>query len=136
MFQATDAATNIFHQEFAPATEELRQQVRSFLQEARAAGEFEPQCDAWIAGYSPEFSRKLGEKGWLGVTWPRSYGGQERSALDRFVISEELLAAGAPVGAHWIADRQTGPLLLRYGTEAQQQRFLPVIARGECYFAI
>ena len=70
------------------------------------------------------------------MTWPKRYGGGERSALERYVLLEELLAAGAPVGAHWIADRQSGPALLRYGSEAQRQRFLPAIARGECFFCI
>lgn len=114
----------------------LRQEVRAFLAEELAAGSFVPQCDAWIAGFSPEFSQKLGKRGWLGLTWPRRYGGQERSLLERFVVTEELLAAGAPVAAHWVADRQSGPLLLRYGTEEQRQKFLPAIARGECYFGI
>ena len=70
------------------------------------------------------------------MTWPKKYGGHERSALERFVVTEELLAAGAPVAAHWVADRQSGPLLLRYGTEEQRQRFLPGMARGEIYFVI
>jgi alkylation response protein AidB-like acyl-CoA dehydrogenase len=70
------------------------------------------------------------------MTWPKRYGGHERSALERYVVVEELLAAGAPVAAHWIADRQTGPLLLRYGTEEQRLRFLPGMARGEIKFAI
>lgn len=117
-------------------TKKLRDEVRNFIDEELQAGTFTPHCDSWLAGFSPEFSRKLGEKGWIGVTWPRKYGGQERSALDRFVITEELLAAGAPVAAHWIADRQSGPLLLRYGTEEQRTFFLPKIARGECYFSI
>src|SRR5690606_39096812 len=64
------------------------------------------------------------------------YGGHERSVFDRYVLIEELLAAGAPVGAHWIADRQSGPLLLRYGTEAQRMAHLPAVARGEMYFCI
>ena len=59
------------------------------------------------------------------MTWPKKYGGHERSALERYVVLEEMLAAGAPVGAHWVADRQSGPLLLRFGTEEQRQRFLP-----------
>jgi alkylation response protein AidB-like acyl-CoA dehydrogenase len=86
--------------------------------------------DSWVQGYDTDFSRKLGDRGWLGMTWPAEYGGHERSALDRFVVIEELLAAGAPVSAHWIADRQTGPLLLRFGTEDQRRRFLPDIAAG------
>lgn len=70
------------------------------------------------------------------MTWPKIYGGHERSFFERYVVTEELLAAGAPVSAHWIADRQSGPLLLRYGTEAQRQRHLPAITRGESYFSI
>ena len=70
------------------------------------------------------------------MTWPRRYGGHERSVIERYVVLEELLAAGAPVGAHWIADRQSGPLLLRYGTEAQRQAHLPAMARGEMFFCI
>ena len=70
------------------------------------------------------------------MTWPKKYGGHARSYAERYVVIEELLAAGAPVGAHWVADRQSGPLLLRFGTEEQRQRFLPGIARGETYFCI
>jgi acyl-CoA dehydrogenase len=115
---------------------QLRAEVRTFLAEELAAGSFAPHCDAWLSGADPAFSRRLGERGWLGMTWPRRYGGHERSALERHVVVEELLAAGAPVAAHWIADRQTGPLLLRYGTEDQRQRLLPGMARGEIQFAI
>jgi acyl-CoA dehydrogenase len=114
----------------------LRGEVRAFLADELAAGSFVPRCDAWLSGADPAFSRRLGERGWLGMTWPKRYGGQERSALERYVVVEELLAAGAPVAAHWIADRQTGPLLLRYGSEEQRQRFLPGMARGEIQFAI
>lgn len=70
------------------------------------------------------------------MTWPQKYGGREASYLERFVVTEELLAAAAPVAAYWVADRQTGPSLLRWGTEAQRQKYMPVIAKGECYFAI
>lgn len=114
----------------------LRAKVRAFLADELAAVAFVPRCDAWLSGADPSFSRRLGERGWLGMTWPRRYGGGERSPLERHVVIEELLAAGAPVAAHWIADRQTGPLLLRYGSEEQRQRFLPGIARGDVYFAI
>lgn len=87
-------------------------------------------------GFDADFSRALGARGWIGMTWPKAYGGHERSAFERYVVLEELLAAGAPVAAHWIADRQSGPLLLRYGTPAQRDAILPRIARGECYFCI
>ena len=111
---------------------QLRQEVRAFLAEE----DFEPRCDTWLGGFDPEFSRRLAARGWVGMTWPRRYGGQERLSLDRHVVIEELLAAGAPVAAHWVSDRQTGPMLLRYGTEHQREELLPRMARGECYFAI
>ena len=112
----------------------LRQEVRDFLSEEMPR-DLLPNSD-FGAGDSVEFSRKLGKRGWIGMTWPAVYGGAERSFLERYVVTEELLAAGAPVGAHWIADRQSGPLLLKFGTEAQRQRFLPSIIRGECFFSI
>ncbi|MDP9429607.1 MAG: acyl-CoA dehydrogenase family protein [Actinomycetota bacterium] len=118
------------------AAEEVRTQVREFLAEELAAGTFTTHVDTWLSGVDPAFSRKLGERGWLGMTWPKRYGGHERSAMERYAVTEELLAAGAPVAAHWIADRQSGPNLLRYGTEAQRQEILPRIAAGECYFVI
>ena len=118
------------------AEAQLRAQLRAFLAEEMAAGTFEPKCDAWLGGHDPEFSRRLARRGWVGMTWPRRYGGHERSSLERYIVVEELLAAGAPVAAHWIADRQTGPLLLHYGTEQIKERLLPRIAAGECYFSI
>ncbi|RFU66040.1 acyl-CoA dehydrogenase [Peribacillus glennii] len=121
---------------FSDRTDAVREEIRSFIRQEKENGTFEPKCDSWLSGYSPEFSRKLASRGWIGMTWPKRYGGQERSAIDRYVITEELLAAGSPVAAHWIADRQTGPLLLRYGTEQQKEYFLPKIAKGESYFAI
>lgn len=116
--------------------EKVRDQVREFIAEERRNGVFEPQCDSWLSGYSPEFTQKLGERGWIGMTWPKEYGGHERSSIERYIVTEELLAAGAPVAAHWIADRQHGPLILRYGTEQQKKFFLPKIAKGECFSAI
>ena len=113
----------------------LRAEVRAFLAEELAALLPEIRAHSWN-GHSPEFSRKLGQRGWLAITWPKTVGGHEKSALDRLVVIEELLAAGAPVAAHWIADRQTGPLLLKFGTPDQQAAYLPAIARGELYACI
>ena len=115
---------------------QLRRQVRDFLAAQGSAGVFEPRCDSWLSGYSGEFSRALGAEGWLGMTWPRKYGGHERSEVERYTVNEELLAAGAPVAAHWFADRQVGPGILRHGSEQQRESFLPAMARGELYFAI
>ena len=120
----------------APASERLREEVREFLGEALAQGTFVPRSDAWMSAADPVFSRRLGARGWLGMTLPRRYGGHDRSPLERFVVTEELLAAGAPVAAHWIADRQMAPSILRRGSEEQRLRYLPAIARGECFFAI
>ncbi|MFK9094833.1 acyl-CoA dehydrogenase family protein [Bacillus salipaludis] len=117
-------------------TEELRQEIRQFLKNEIEEGAFLPHCDSWLSRWDSEFSGKLGQRGWLGMTWPKKYGGHERSALERYVVTEELLAFGAPVAAHWFADRQTGPLFLRYGTEKQRNEFLPRIAQGEIFFSI
>ncbi len=141
MYFGVESAEPLKGMSFPPArlpegVEDLRAEVRAFLSEELAAGTFEPRCDGWFNGYSPDFSHKLGERGWLGMTWPERYGGHERSSLERFVVLEELLAAGAPVASHWVADRQSGPSILRFGTEEQKTRFLPTIARGECFFSI
>ncbi|MGV9292562.1 acyl-CoA dehydrogenase family protein [Amycolatopsis sp. NPDC003676] len=111
---------------------DLRAEVREFL----AARPDRPRVDSWLTGWDEEFTRALAAKGWLGMTVPPEYGGHGRSHLERFVVTEELLAAGAPVAAHWIADRQIVPSLLKYGTEEQKRRYLPAIARGECFFGI
>ena len=90
---------------------------------------------SWM-GTDDGFSLKLAKQGWLGLTIPKEYGGSGKGFYSRFVLSEELLASGAPVASHWIADRQSGPLLLRYGTEAQRQFYIPRICRGEAFFCI
>lgn len=118
-----------------PIAEELRQEVRAFLGEALVDFPAERRADSWM-GFDAQFSRRLGRRGWIGMTLPERYGGRQASAFARYVVIEELLAAGAPVSAHWIADRQSAPMLLRYGTEAQKERFLPGICRGESYFCI
>ncbi|HUI18888.1 MAG TPA: acyl-CoA dehydrogenase family protein [Alphaproteobacteria bacterium] len=118
-----------------PEAETLRAEVREFLARELAGRSAEARAASW-SGFDLAFSKKLGERGWIGMTWPERYGGHERSALERYVVLEELLAAGAPVGAHWVADRQSGPLLLRFGSEAQRQAILPRIAAGGCCFCI
>jgi alkylation response protein AidB-like acyl-CoA dehydrogenase len=128
----------VFHfelTELPPEAEALRAEVRAFLREELSTRTGVDRAPSW-SGFDREFSRKVGARGWIGMTWPKRYGGHERTFLERYVVLEEMLAAGAPVGAHWIADRQSGPLLLRFGTEAQRERFLPAITRGELAFAI
>jgi alkylation response protein AidB-like acyl-CoA dehydrogenase len=116
----------------APA---LRAELRAFLAEAGRHWSPMVRAYSWM-GFDRDFSREVGRRGWIGMTWPKAYGGGERSAMERYVVLEEMLAAGAPVGAHWIGDRQSGPLILRLGTEEQRREFLPRIARGELAFAI
>lgn len=113
----------------------LRRRVRRFLQaELRGQGPL-ARAASWD-GFDPEFSRRMGAAGFIGVAVPREYGGRGGSALDRYVVLEEALVAGAPTGFHWFADRQSAPLILRYGSEAQKRALLPGICRGELCFAI
>lgn len=113
----------------------LRRQVRELVARQCAGADPVLRANCW-ASFDPEFSRALGDEGLLGMVWPKRYGGHERHPLERYVVIEELLAAGAPVAAHWIADRQTGPLILKYGTQEQRERYLPPMARGELYACI
>ncbi len=119
----------------SPEAERVRAEVRAFLASELAGRSPRERAESWN-GYDPAFSRRMGERGWIAMTWPKRYGGHERSALERYVVLEEMLAAGAPVSAHWIADRQSGPLIMRVGTDEQKDVVLPRIARGEAYFCI
>ena len=114
----------------------LRAEVRAFLREQIDASVFTPGVDTWLTRWNPDFTKALAARGWLGMTIPAEYGGQGRTFMERFVVTEELLAVGAPVAAQWVADRQAAPSLLAYGTEEQKQRFLPGIATGEISWAI
>ena len=116
--------------------EHLRTEVRAFLSQEIAAGGFVPDTDSWMTGFDPGFSARVAGRGWLGMTIPTEYGGHGRSPLERFVVSEEMLAHGAPVAAHWIADRQMAPSILANGSEEQKRRYLPGIATGRSFFAI
>lgn len=137
MFSVDEPGRPLLHADMLPARYAgLRDQVRDFLTGELEAGSFVPRCDSWLTGFDAQFSRRVGERGWIGATFPKQYGGAGADAFARFVIAEELLAAGAPVAAHWIADRQSGPSILRFGTEEQRQRYLPGIIRGELFFAI
>lgn len=121
--------------ELPPETEALRRELREFLAEELGDYPIARRAATW-SGYDPEFTRKMGERGWIGMTWPKKYGGGERTAFERYVMLEEMLSAGAPVGKHWVADRQSGPLLLNFGTEEQRQSMIPRICKGELAFCI
>ncbi|MFZ2386165.1 MAG: acyl-CoA dehydrogenase family protein, partial [Polaromonas sp.] len=116
-------------------TQAFRAEVKAFLESS-----FEPtppdiRARSWM-GFNADFSKKLAARGWVGVTLPAQYGGANLDVFSRFVLVEELLAAGAPVSAHWISDRQSGPLILKFGTEAQRQFYLPKICAAEAFFCI
>lgn len=117
--------------DFSEASElrALRCEARSVA--ADAVRRYGAHPDSWIVGFSKEFSLELGQRGWIGLTWPREYGGGGRPAIERLVVSEELIAAGAPIAASWSADRQMGPSLIAYGTKEQCERFLPGMLSGE-----
>lgn len=113
----------------------LRAEVRTFLAETLGSYPAAKRAHSWM-GFDADFSRKLGKKGWIGMAVPRDYGGSNAGPFARYVVIEELLAAGAPVSAHWIADRQSALQILNFGTDAQKQHYLPAICRGESFFCI
>mgnify|MGYP000939580354 CR=1 FL=1 len=119
----------------SPEVIALRAEFRAFLDEHLGHRSPRQRSDNWY-GFSREFSRAMGQAGYLGMTWPKEYGGHERSAFERYVVVEESLAYGAPVGAHWIADRQSGPSIIKFGSDEQKQTILPRIAAGELAFGI
>jgi alkylation response protein AidB-like acyl-CoA dehydrogenase len=125
-----------FHLTALPAeAEAFRADVKHFLDEHLSPAPADVRARSWM-GFDADFSRRLAARGWVGLTLPTNYGGAGMDAFRRFVLVEELLAAGAPVAAHWIADRQSGPLILRYGTEAQKDFYLPQICAATAFLCI
>lgn len=121
---------------FTEEQQKFRQEVRDFLEEELRQGTFTPKCDAWIQGFSPEFTKKVAQRGWIGLTWPKEYGGQGRTNVDRFILTEEMLRYGAPAAYHWFTDRQVGRSLIAFGTVEQKQELLPKILKGEIYVGL
>ena len=113
-----------------PEAIKLRGEVREFIRKHEDVMGFSR------GEHNREFSRAMGKQGWIGMTWPKQYGGHERSSFERYVVIEEMLVAGAPLSAHYTGDRQSGPNILRFGTEEQKQFFCPKIAAGELTFCI
>jgi acyl-CoA dehydrogenase len=119
-----------------PELSELRTAIREFLAADRDEHGWEPAIDSWLARWDADFSARLAEAGFVGLTIPTEYGGRGLGHLHRYVVTEELLAHGAPVAAHWFSDRQFAPSLLSYGSDEQRREFLPVIAAGKLHAAI
>ena len=114
----------------------FRTEVRSFLEEEIEKGYWKPACDAWVQGFDPGFSKRVAQRGWIGLTWPKEYGGQGRSHVDRLILTEEMLRYGAPAACHWFGDRQVGGTILSFGSEELKREFLPRIVAGEAYFGL
>ncbi len=121
---------------FTDAQIAFRKEVADFLQDEISKGLWKPACDAWIQGQDPSFTKRVAAKGWIGLSWPKELGGQGRSAVDRMIMTEEMLRYGAPAACHWFADRQIGNAILHYGTDMQKKEWLPIIMRGEAYVGL
>ncbi len=119
-----------------PECDALRGEVREFLREEIDAGTFDPNTGPMTDSYNLEFARKVGKRGWIGMTWPKKYGGQERSFLERYVVTEEFRVHNAPTRVFFTADRQSGPILLKYADEETKLDILSRVTRGECSFCI
>jgi len=113
----------------------LQSEVREFLAAELPPGSHEPGL-GMSARHDKPFSKKMAERGWVGMALPKEWGGSNKTAVDRFIVVEEMLRWGAPVGYHWVADRQTGNIIHKFGTDEQRERFLPSICRGELGFSI
>ncbi|HSM65320.1 MAG TPA: acyl-CoA dehydrogenase family protein, partial [Ilumatobacteraceae bacterium] len=120
--------------DWTPEQHALRDQARKVATEA--VERYGRHNDSWINGFSKDFAREMAAHGWIGMTWPVEYGGGGQPAINRLIIGEELIAAGAPIAAMWFADRQMGPTLIHYGTADQQAEFLPGILSGETTWCI
>ncbi|CAI10529.1 putative acyl-CoA dehydrogenase (plasmid) [Aromatoleum aromaticum EbN1] len=131
----TNLVSTFRYTQLPPAAEAFRLEIKAFLISAMDALPADVRARSWT-GFDAEFSHKLAARGWVGITLPAEYGGANLDPFSRFVLVEELLAVGAPVSAHWIADRQSGPLILRYGTEAQRRFYLPRICGAKAFFCI
>ena len=113
----------------------LQAEVREFLAAELPPGSHEPGL-GMSARHDKAFSKKMAERGWVGMALPTEWGGSAKKAVDRFIVVEEMLRWGAPVGYHWVADRQTGNIINKFGSDEQKERFLPDICRGELGFSI
>ena len=119
---------------WTPEQIDLRARARKVAEEAVAR--YGRHNDSWINGFSKEFAKEMAAQGWIGMTWPVEYGGGGRPAIERLIVGEEMIAAGAPVAAMWFADRQMGPTLIAYGRPDQQDEFLPRMLSGETTWCI
>jgi len=122
--------------EFTEEQIRFRGEIRDFIRKELEQGSFQEIQNAWIEGFSKEFSRKMSKNGWIGLTWPKEYGGQGRSCMDRVILVEEMVKAQAPIAFHFLADRQVGPALIRFGSDFLKKEFLPKIINADISFCL
>lgn len=116
---------------FTPEQEAFRQEVRAFI-EAEWPAEKRSDFHQGLEGpIDRDFSRKMAEKGWIGLTWPKQFGGQGRTYVEKMIMMEELLKAKAPIGYHFMADRQVGPALISFGSDWLKDYFIPRIIHAD-----
>ena len=123
--------------DFTPEQDALRREIRAyyrdlFTPELRAALDAE-----WHECGGPVYRHvvgRMGADGWLGIGWPKEYGGQGRTALEQFIFWDETYRARAPL--HVIAVNTVGPTIMEFGTEAQKKEILPGILHGKLFFGI
>jgi alkylation response protein AidB-like acyl-CoA dehydrogenase len=121
---------------FTVEQDNFRKEIVTFLEGEIKQGLWKPMIDAWIMGYDPNFTKRVSQKGWIGLTWPKEYGGGGKAFIDRLILTEELLRYGAPAACHWFADRQIGGAVLKHGTDDQKKFYLPMIMKGEMYVGL
>lgn len=109
--------------------------MRRFAREGAERGEFKLAFNP-MTEWDRDVSRRLAERGWVGTTIPEEYGGHPRPAPEQWVIAEELLAGGVPLGGHWICDRQIARMILRFAGPDLKRSLLPLMARGELTVAL
>ncbi len=126
------------HISYTPEQEQLRQQLREYfavlMTPERRAGLSHADGEYGDGATYKEVVRQLGHDGWLAIGWPAEYGGQDRSVLDQLIFTDEAAIAGVPIP--FLTINTVGPTIMRFGTPAQKERFLPRIAAGELHFSI
>ncbi len=124
--------------DMGPAANAFRGEVQDWLRkhwtpDKQAAHQRKPFKDR---GWDPEFSRLMGRDGWIGVGWPKEFGGQGRSPSEQIAFITEVASSGAPAHAHTTSESIVAQALFAHGTKAQQDEWLPKIRHGECFFAL
>ncbi|MCZ4556420.1 acyl-CoA dehydrogenase family protein [Rhodococcus maanshanensis] len=114
--------------------ESLQSEIRSYFESLVSAGDVSSLLHDRHGPVAKRIVRQLGQDGWLGVGWPKEFGGRGFGSLEQQIFESEAVRASIPLSS--VTLQTVGPTLLRYGTDEQKQRFLPGILRGEIEFAI